>query len=142
MRLTLNCPASWLPLFVFCLLIVSGCKKSDSPAPDLATKVMGTYTFTMVSVAGSQPTAVTGGSAALLRNGTALDKVDMTVSYATAGTSGSSNFSETRPITLQLSGVAIDLYSGTTRVGTWVNNTITFTNYPFNNSTVNFTAAK
>ena len=102
---------------------------------------MGTYTLSAIGVSGgSQP--VTGGTVVLLRNGAALDKVDITLSYATAGTSGSSSFSESRTLSLQPSGNAIILLSGTTQVGSWVNNTITFTNYPFNNTMVSFTATR
>ena len=125
------------------LFILVNCKKADTTDPDMAAKVMGTYKFSTINMAGnSTAIPVTGGTAVLLRNGLLLDKVDLTLSYATASTSGSASFSETKSISLHASGSAINLLNGTTQVGTWVNNTLTFTDYPFNNSTLSFTATK
>ncbi|MVM40069.1 hypothetical protein GO730_24680 [Spirosoma sp. HMF3257] len=144
MRLNIINPTAWLAILVISLSFVTGCKKTESvPDPDMASRVAGRYAVTAVTIgSGSQPTTVTGGTVIVVRNGVALDRIDLTLSYATAGTSGSSTFSETKTISLQQSGNAIDLYSGTTKVGTWTTALLTITNYPFNSSTVSFTAAK
>lgn len=143
MRPELICFSRWAVLLFTSFLLVVSCKKTEAPDPDLASKVMGTYKVAMVSIPGSnQPIVVTGGTVVLFRNGAALDKVDITLSYATAGTMGSTSFSETRTLSLQQSGNAIDLLNGTTKIGSWVANTLTFTDYPFNNSTVSFTATR
>lgn len=144
MRLNIINPTAWLAILVISLSFVTGCKKTESvPDPDMASRVAGRYAVTAVTIgSSSQPTTVTGGTVIVVRNGVALDRIDLTLSYATAGTSGSSTFSETKTISLQQAGNAIDLYSGTTKVGTWTTALLTITNYPFNSSTVSFTAAK
>jgi hypothetical protein len=145
MRLNLTSSTPWLTAVVISLLFfVSGCKKTESvPDPDMASRVSGRYAVTAVTIGGSsQPITITNGNIIMVRNGVALDKVDLTLSYATAGSSGSSTFSETKTISLQQSGSAIDLYSGTTKVGSWTTALLTITSYPFNNSTVSLTATK
>ncbi|GAB4035325.1 hypothetical protein [Spirosoma gilvum] len=134
----------WLTTLCIGLLVVSSCKKSEeAPDPDMAKSVIGTYAFTTISLATStQSTTVASGTVAMIRNGTALDKVDLTLSYTTASTSGSSTFSESKTITLQRSDNTIDLYNGSTKVGSWVSGTLNLSSYPFNNTTVNLTAAK
>ncbi|QDK83185.1 hypothetical protein EXU85_33115 [Spirosoma sp. KCTC 42546] len=142
MRLNVTFLTSWLLVLIICLL--AGCKKTETvPDPDMASRVSGRYAVTTITITGnSQPITVVNGTVIMVRNGVALDTVDLTLSYATASTSGSSTFSETKTITLQQSGNAIDLYSGTTKVGSWTTALLTVTNYPFNNTTVSFTAAK
>ncbi|MVM32179.1 hypothetical protein GO755_19175 [Spirosoma sp. HMF4905] len=144
MHLNLVSSTSWLTLLIISLLFVTGCKKTVSvPNPDMASRVMGRYAVTTITVGGnSQPITVTNGTVIMVRNGVALDMVDLTLSYATASTSGSSTFSETKTISLKQGDSLIDLYSGTTKVGTWTTASLTFTNYPFNNSTVSFTSVK
>lgn len=140
---------TYLPrLFLLLLwtLIVIGCKKSTptEPDPDVAGKVSGRYTFSTVttSSSGSQPITVSNGTIIILRNGTALETVDLTLSYATVGSSGSSSFTETKTLTLKAAGDAVDLYNGAAKVGTWTATQLTFISYPFNNSSVNLTATK
>ncbi|MBN8825914.1 MULTISPECIES: hypothetical protein [unclassified Spirosoma] len=134
----------WLSTFCICLLLVSGCKKTETvPDPDMAKSVAGTYTFTTISLASSsQPTTVASGNVAMVRNGTALDKVDLTLSYTTASSSGSSTFSESKTITLQRADNTIDLYDGSTKVGSWVLGTLNLANYPFSTTSVTLTATK
>ena len=133
-------------LFALCigLLLVSSCKKNEeAPDPDIAKSVIGTYTFTTISLASnSQSTTVASGNVTMVRNGTALDKVDLTLSYTTASSSGSSTFSESKTLTLQRADNTIDLYNGSTKVGSWVLGTLNLANYPFNNTSVSLTAAK
>lgn len=142
MRLHVTFLTRWFPVLLICFL--AGCKKTETaPDPDMASRVSGRYAVTTVTITGnSQPITVVNGTVIMVRNGVALDTVDLTLSYATASTSGSSTFSETKTITLQQSGNAIDLYSGTTKVGSWTTALLTITNYPFNNTTVSFTATK
>ncbi|WP_020604146.1 hypothetical protein [Spirosoma spitsbergense] len=132
-----------LPVFISLLALVTGCKKTDTTPQDLAKPVVGLYRMAEVTPAGSQ-TAITvaNGSVLMVREGESLTTILFTLTYATVGTSGSSTFSETQKITLQPSGSAIALLSGSTQVGSWFNNTLTMKAYPFNNSTVSFTAAK
>ena len=96
-----------------------------------------------VTPAGSQ-TAITvaNGNVLTVRDGESLTAILFTLTYATVGKSGSSTFSETKQIMLQPSGSAIALLSGSAQVGSWFNNTLTLKDYPFNNSTVSFTAVK
>lgn len=129
--------------FISLLSLLTGCKKTDTTPQDLAKPVVGLYRMTEVTPANSQ-TAITvaNGSVLMVRDGESLTAILFTLTYATVGTSGSSTFSETKPITLQPSGSAIALLSGSTQVGSWFNNTLTMKGYPVNNSTVSFTAAK
>lgn len=133
-----------LTTLCLCLFLISGCKKSESaPDPDLAKSVSGTYTFTTISLASnSQSTTVASGNVAIVRNGTALDKVDLTLSYTTASSSGSSTFSESKTISLQRSDNSIDLYNGSAKVGSWVLGTLNLANYPFSTTSVTLTATK
>lgn len=128
-------------LSFFALLI--SCTKKDATPQDLAKPVIGLYRLTEITTPGSQ-TAVTvsNGTVQMVRDSESLTTIQFTLSYATVGTSGSSSFSETKLITLQPSGSAIALLVGTTKVGSWFNNTLTMASYPFNNSTVSFTAQK
>ncbi|QMW02406.1 hypothetical protein [Spirosoma foliorum] len=146
MRLTLNPLSSWLLIFTISLLSLTGCKKTESiPAPDpnLASAISGRYIVTTITASGStQPISIVNGLVVIVPTGTALDVVNVTLSYMTASASGSTAFSELKTLSLQRSGNAIDLYSGTTKVGSWTSTSLTFTNYPFNNSTVSFTATK
>ena len=129
--------------FIILLALVTGCKKADTTPQDLAKPVAGLYRMAAVTPAGSQTAiTVTNGSTLIVRDGESLSAILFTLTYATAGTSGSSTFSETKPITLQPSGNAIALLSGSTQVGSWFNNTLTMKGYPVNNSTVDFTATK
>jgi hypothetical protein len=129
--------------FISLLTLVTGCKKTDTTPQDLAKPVVGLYRMAEVTPAGSQ-TAVTvsNGSVLIVRDGESLTNILFTLTYATVGTSGSSTFSETKQITLQPSGNAIGMLSGSAQVGSWFNNMLTMTAYPVNNSTVSFTAAK
>lgn len=132
-----------VPGFITLLALATGCKKTDTAPQDLAKPVIGLYRIAEVTPAGSQ-TAVTvaNGNVLMVRDGESLSAILFTLTYATVGTSGSSTFSETKQITLQPSGNAIALLSGSTQVGSWFNNTLTIKAYPFNNSTVSFTANK
>lgn len=143
MRVKLVFPIS-LALFAICLIVAGGCKKTTTtePDPDLANAVTGIYSVSAVSVAGSTQPLTGSGSLYLVRNGTSVDKADLTLTYATAGSTGSSTFSETKTLSLQRSGSTIDLYNGTTKVGNWTSTLLTITSYPFNNSTISFTATK
>ncbi|WP_080059527.1 hypothetical protein [Spirosoma aerolatum] len=134
----------WLAILSICLFVISGCKKAETiPDPDMAKSVAGTYTFTTISLASSnQPTTVASGNVALVRNGSALDKVDLTLSYTTASSSGSSTFSESKTITLQRADNTIELYNGSTKVGSWVLGTLNLANYPFSTTSVTLTATK
>ncbi|WP_018617751.1 hypothetical protein [Spirosoma luteum] len=129
--------------FISLLALATGCKKTDTTPQDLAKPVVGLYRMAEVTLAGSQTAiTVTNGSTLMVRDGESLSAILFTLTYATVGTSGSSTFSETKQITLQPSGNAIALLSGSTQVGSWFNNTLTMKAYPFNNSTVSFTATK
>ena len=131
-------------LLLFWTLVMIGCKKSTpadpSPDPDVAAKVSGRYMITALTT--TQPVTSYSGTVFIVRNGTTIDTVDLTLSYATAGSSGSSSFTETKTLTLKAAGTIVDLYNGTTKVGTWTATELTLTDYPFNNSSVNVTATK
>ena len=136
---------------LFCLSLVAcvyvvGCKKSEStPAPDLATQMVGTYKVSSIGIP-SLPSSVTAdpanASVVVERSGTALDQVNITSSYSYTFTNSLQILKETKLINLQQSGSNVDLYNGTSKVGTWSNNTITATNYPFSTGTINYTASK
>ncbi len=129
--------------FIALLALAAGCKKADTTPQDLAKPVVGLYRMAEVTPAGSQTAiTVTNASTLMVRDGESLTAILFTLTYATVGTSGSSTFSETKQITLQPSGNAIALLSGSTQVGSWFNNTLTMKAYPFNNSTVSFIATK
>lgn len=143
MRPIYRCTTLWFTICLMNLFLVAGCNKKESPNPDLVAAVMGTYRMTTVSLAGSsQPVTVTGGTVLVVRSGMSMNTVEMTVSYATASTSGSSSFSETGIISLEPSGNAIALLSGANKVGSWFNGVLTLNNYPFNNASVSFTATR
>ncbi|GAB3941838.1 hypothetical protein GCM10028805_05640 [Spirosoma harenae] len=108
----------------------------------MANVVSGAYDVTTVTIAGSSQPQTVSGTVVIVQDGTALDKVTLTLTYRTAGSSGSSTFSESKPITLQRSGSSIDLYNTNTKVGSWAASTVTLTNYPFNSSTISLTATK
>lgn len=129
--------------FLIFVALLTGCTKKDATPQDLTKPVTGLYRFTEITTPGSQ-TAVTisNGTVQMVRDGESLTVIQFTLSYATVGVSGSSTLSETKPITLQPSGSAIALLVGTTKVGSWFNNTLTIASYPFNNSTVSFIAQK
>ena len=132
-----------LVTFLSLSALITGCKKTDATPQDLAKPVVGLYRMSEVTTPASQTaTPVNNGSVLMVRDGESLTAIQFTLTYATVGTSGSSTFSETKSITLQPSGPAIALFSGSTQVGSWFNNTLTIKDYPFNNSTVSFTAQK
>lgn len=135
--------AIWLIAFMSVTAFLTSCKKTDATPQDLAKPVVGLYRLTEITTPGSQTAiAVNNGTVQMVREGELLTTVQFTLTYATVGTSGSSSFSETKQITLLPSGNAIALLVGTTKVGSWFNNTLTIANYPFNNSTVSFMAQK
>ena len=145
MRFDMTTYVSRLLFLLICLAFVTGCKKATTtttdPDPDIAAKVSGRYTITTLTT--TQPVTSYSGTVFIIRNGTTIDTVDLTLSYATAGSSGSSSFTETKTLTLKTAGDNIDLYNGTTKVGTWTTvPQLTLTNYPFNNSSINVTATK
>ena len=144
MRFDITTYVPRLLLLLVCVALAIGCKKSSStdptPDPDIAAKVSGRYTITALTT--TQTVTSYSGTAFIVRNGTSIDTVDLTLSYSTAGSSGSSSFTETKTLTLKAVGDNVDLYNGTTKVGTWTATELTLTNYPFNNSTVNVTATK
>lgn len=143
MRFDMTLFASRLSLLIVCLALVLSCKKStptDPTNPDLAAKVSGRYTITALTT--TQPVMSPTGTVFIVRNGTTIDIVDLTLSYTTAGSSGSSSFTETKTLLLKAAGDNVDLYSGTTKVGTWTATQLTLMDYPFNNGSVSVTATK
>ena len=130
-------------LLIICLVFVIGCKKTTTttdPDPDIAAKVSGRYTITALTT--TQPVTGYSGTVFIVRNGTTIDVVDLTLSYSTAGSSGGSSFTETRTLTLKATSNTADLYNGTNKVGTWTATQLTLTDYPFSNGTVSVTATK
>lgn len=127
-----------------CAIALISCKKTDT-APDLAARVIGTYTLSSFSTTGAQPVAitdVTSGTAMATRNGNALTNVVFTTNFVGKAAGVEAKLSQSQPIELTQSGSNIDLYSGTTKVGTFSNNVITVSNYSVSGFTVNFTVKK
>ncbi|AUD03718.1 hypothetical protein [Spirosoma pollinicola] len=133
-----------LLLILLCGLALVSCKKADT-APDLAATVVGTYTLSSFSTTGTQPIAitdVTSGTAVATRNGNALTNVVFAINFVGKAAGVEAKLSQSQPIELTQSGSNIDLYSGTTKVGTYSNKVITVSNYNVSGFTVNFTATK
>lgn len=128
------------------LFTLASCKKSETETqPDLAAKVLGTYTLSSINVTGTTPIPITGvnsGTAVATRNGSALDQVNFAVTYTVTSPSYNGNFSQNQTVDLKAAGNDVDLYEGTTKFGTYSANTITVKDYSVTGITVSFVAKK
>jgi|GEM_PF-6011338 len=136
-----------LPLLTLAILVtIASCKKSETEAqPDLAASVIGTYGLSSINVTGTAPIPVTGvssGTAVATRNGSALDQVNFAVTYTVNSSGVNANFSQNQTVDLKQSGSNIDLYTGTTKFGTYASGVITVSGYSISGLTVDFTATK
>lgn len=136
--------SAWLlTLLVLGSVYVIGCKKSETPAPDLAANLIGTYKVTSISnLPNNLPATPSAASVVVARNGSALDQVQITAAYSIITTGGSQSLTDSKTINLQQSNGTVDLYDGTTKVGNWTNNTINGTDYPFLTAKISFVASK
>lgn len=128
------------------LVTLASCKKSESETqPDLAASVIGTYGLSSINVTGTTPipiTGVTSGTAVATRNGSALDQVNFAVTYTVNSSGVNANFSQNQTVDLKQTASAIDLYTGTTKFGTYASGVITVSGYSISGLTVDFTATK